>query len=671
MFDKNKMLNSQPTEEDAEDYREMVESEELAKKARNKQPKKKMSNRGRRKRPPTVEEIQKQIEDEHDEFKDFRALIDTPETKIKFELEQIKALKKAQNTRKKKNPPPPQPKEQQKKNPPKVIRRKAEEYAFDLSDIDMDASKSYFYRYQDGDVKNSPGLYILVVDQTFSMKGKSMDYLKESLKKLLKIIPKGSYYQLIGFHTFFTMYNQTPVEYNQENYMNSIDQIDKMKPEGLTNIYDPLFEIYFNGRYNHINLPRFIILLTDGQVNNTEECLDLIEKNSSFFNLHIIGIGEYINQDFIRRAGYLGKGGYDFVKDLSNLEKVLCNSIENLMRDYLSDVFIFLTDIYPDITKRKVLTTEENNRFIKQDEVYFMAFNTHDKIDEEAIEIRFNYNYRKKDNDEEDKDKLNNQIKFMYSNYNYSENEKTQESIKLGFSNVLHYFIRNLPEGNELMHLFIRNLLQNSESVLSPIYQQEADICTKYQILCSFSELHVTEDFRNKEEKEEYENNKPKYKSGLVIKKNIRIESFKHMDVSMDYYNIEFNYKLDFGSEIKNEIQKVEDEEESEEEEDENAKEDKEWYKKKKEILAQTEEINKNVEKLNKEEEGEDNPMNNMNNEEKKDDGDKKSKKSKSKKSKSKKKEEDKEEEKKEKKEKDEDKEKKDEKKKKIKRLKK
>ena len=134
----------------------------------------------------------------------------------------------------------------------------------------MNADKSYYFHFQEEDIKNSPGLFIFLVDQTFALQGEGLINLKDSLKKLLAILPKVSYYQLIGFHTFFTMYNQTPVEYNQKNYLNSIEQIDNMKVERLTNILVPLFEIYLNGRYNHIDLPCFIIMLTDGQLNSTD-----------------------------------------------------------------------------------------------------------------------------------------------------------------------------------------------------------------------------------------------------------------------------------------------------------------------------------------------------------------------------------------------------------------
>ena len=604
MFDKNKMLYSQPSEENAEEFKDLEEEERMKKIKNEKTPKKRTTNRGRKKAPPTLEEIEKEKERErieNDEFKDFRNLIEPLESKLKFDEERKMAVQKASRSRKKKVEPKPKPKPKRRNIKNKNVN---EDFAFDLKDIDMNPEKSYFINNQESDIKNSPGLFIILFDQTFSMQGEGLRYLKDSLKKLLAILPLGSYYQLIGFHTFFTMYNETAVEYNQENYLSSIEQIEEMKAEGLTNIYDPLMEVYYNGRYNHINLPRFVILLTDGQIANTEECLELIEQNNNLFTLHAIGIGENFNQDFIRRAGYVGKGGYDFVKNLSNIEEVLSNSATNLMRDYLSNVFVILIDIGQEVTKKIVLKSDDSH-FIRQDEIFTMIFTVKEKMKEEALEIFFNYNYT---NEKEDKN--NDKKKFHFINYDFKGNSKNQENLEISNANVLNYFIRNLPEGNEISHIFMKSLLLNSDSCISPIYQQEYDMALKYQILCKCSELNITEDFKEKEDKEDYENNKPTYKTGIVLKKNILIESFKLMEISMDYYGLEYNYKLGLGLPAEKHFDENEKEEEKDEIDDsEGNKQDKEWYKKKKEILAQTEEINKNVEKINMEEEEMDSPL--------------------------------------------------------------
>ena len=46
----------------------------------------------------------------------------------------------------------------------KNVKKKNDEFTFDLSDIDMNPEKSYYINLQEEDVKNSPGLFIILID---------------------------------------------------------------------------------------------------------------------------------------------------------------------------------------------------------------------------------------------------------------------------------------------------------------------------------------------------------------------------------------------------------------------------------------------------------------------------------------------------------------------------
>ena len=559
MFDKNKMLDSQASEENVDEFienKEILDDKNKNIKNTRKNSKEKIKEKSKDK--------EKKREEENNESKEFK---------------NIKPDKKEKNLKKK----------------CKNLNNKNEIFLNDLTDLDIDSNVSYFLNFQEKNNRNAPALFIILFDQTFAMKGKGIIILKNSLKKLLSNLPEGSYYQLIGFHTFFTMYNETPVEYNKENYLNSLKQIDEIKAEGLTNILEPLIEIYVNGRYNHIGLPRFIIMITDGQINNTEECLDLIEKNNNFFTLYAVGFGENLSQYFIRRAGYLGKGGYDFAFKIKDLENVLINSIFYLMRDYLSDIFLNFIDIYPDISK-KIKLKNQDSHFIRQDEIFKMIFNINDKLAEEALEIIFHYNYKNEKQkinvDNKIKEDIDNRIIFLFRDYNYIDNSKNQENKK---NKILKYYIRNLQEGNEINHLFMKNLLLNSDSCISPIYQNEEEIIIKYQILSKYSELGIIDYYKDIKDRENYEKKNLIYKTSNILKKNIPIEGFNLMDLSMDCYGLLYNFKIGFPFvEIKTD--------ENNDNKNRTIK-DKEWHKRKKEILAEAEEINKNVEKMNEEKE--------------------------------------------------------------------
>ena len=99
-------------------------------------------------------------------------------------------------------------------------------------------------------------------------------------------MPEGSYFQLIGFGSNFTKYNEKPVEYNKVNVSNIINVINGLKANmGGTNISQPLDSIYKDKCYSSINLSKNIFLLTDGQVHDREQCINLISTNSNKFRI--------------------------------------------------------------------------------------------------------------------------------------------------------------------------------------------------------------------------------------------------------------------------------------------------------------------------------------------------------------------------------------------------
>ena len=129
--------------------------------------------------------------------------------------------------------------------------------------------------------KLNPALFIFLIDQSGSMSGSPIKVASKALLLFLQSLPTGSYYQIIGFGSDYNLYDRIPKEYKQKNIQESIKIAEGLKGcMGGTNIYDPLKHIYNSySDYQNILLPRNIFLLTDGEIDDKEKTLDLIEKN--------------------------------------------------------------------------------------------------------------------------------------------------------------------------------------------------------------------------------------------------------------------------------------------------------------------------------------------------------------------------------------------------------
>ena len=163
------------------------------------------------------------------------------------------------------------------------------------------------------------------------MSGDPIKVASQALLLFLQSLPVGSYYQIIGFGSEFIKYDIEPKEYNQKNIENSIKLIEKLNEDlGGTDIYSPLLDIYNSYEiYDKINLPRNIFLLTDGYIENKEDTLAIIEKNSNKYSVYSIGIGNDFDEDLIKNAGILGKGNYNFCKNINGLNEIIATELSN------------------------------------------------------------------------------------------------------------------------------------------------------------------------------------------------------------------------------------------------------------------------------------------------------------------------------------------------------
>ena len=245
---------------------------------------------------------------------------------------------------------------------------------------DMDIDTNYYLKYQQKEEKaNTPSLFIFLIDQSGSMAGSAMRIVSEAILFFLQSLTKGSYYQLIGFGSNFKKINDKPVEYNKENVKNTMEIVKNLKADlGGTDISSPLKEIFNSKDYDDINLARNLFILTDGEVNNREECLGLISTYSEKFKIHSIGIGSSFDKQLIQNAGIQGRGTYNFVTNVSDVNQVIIESLSKCLRSYVINVKLSLNELQPE----QDFTPKMN--FIYPDEIlnyyFILKGKDHDKI---------------------------------------------------------------------------------------------------------------------------------------------------------------------------------------------------------------------------------------------------------------------------------------------------
>ena len=238
---------------------------------------------------------------------------------------------------------------------------------------DQDNKISYYSKYENNLINETPSLFIFLVDQSGSMDGEPIKLVKQSLLIFVQSLPPGSYFQLIGFGSTFKKYNEKPIEYNTKNVEEIKNIIYKLDADfGGTNINAPLKSIYDDNSYSEINLNRHIFLLTDGQVNDRDGCIKLITENNNKFRLHSFGIGNDFDKYFIERSGKLGKGSFFFIDDVEGISPIIIKALNICLRPYLIDIHFNFQNYKKQIQSN--ITSCDTDEFVNKDEIINFSF---------------------------------------------------------------------------------------------------------------------------------------------------------------------------------------------------------------------------------------------------------------------------------------------------------
>ena len=329
------------------------------------------------------------------------------------------------------------------------------------SQPDQDNNISYYSKYEDNIINETPGLFIFLIDQSGSMSGKSIDLVKQALLLFIQSLPEGSYFQLIGFGTSFKKYNEEPVAYNQENVTKIINIINDLKANmGGTNISGPLDNIYKDDKYSKINLSKNIFLLTDGQVHDREQCVNLITTNSNKFRIHALGIGKDFDKVLIERSGKLGKGSSSYVEDVEKINSAVIDTLNKCLRPYLTDIQ-FNFQSYQKENSNSIIKCNPVNNFTYQNEImnYSFILDEKNKIDIDKLSQPINIEIIGKD--------PKNVIK---ENVSFANNQN----------------IIKLPDGDEMSKMIIGKALKNNRELKkrSRICKKISNIIKKYCPIC-------------------------------------------------------------------------------------------------------------------------------------------------------------------------------------------
>jgi Ca2+-binding EF-hand superfamily protein len=176
-----------------------------------------------------------------------------------------------------------------------------------------------------------PKEFLFVLDRSGSMSGGSIQRAAEALQLFLRSLPPGCRFNIIGFGSRTELLFDTPRAYDADSLQIASHHAQTVQADlGGTELLQPLRQI-FAWPVPH-GFERRIVLLTDGQVCNTQEVLALVRKNASASSVYTIGIGSGVSHHLVEGLAEAGNGTAEFVAGSERLESKVVRQLQRALR---------------------------------------------------------------------------------------------------------------------------------------------------------------------------------------------------------------------------------------------------------------------------------------------------------------------------------------------------
>ncbi|KAJ5070681.1 von willebrand factor a domain-containing protein 5a [Anaeramoeba ignava] len=175
---------------------------------------------------------------------------------------------------------------------------------------------------------------IFVVDQSGSMSGDRIEYTKLCLLKAMEKLPKSCFVNIVSFGSTYSALFEKSVLNNDANNKTIVDYIQKISANfGGTQLYSPLRFLLELEKIPRV--PRQLFILTDGEIHDTQEVLNLVKRNSDF--TRCFTIGQDASYDLVSGIAQ-STGGKSVFVDSSNISQQVIQQISRALQPALTKI---------------------------------------------------------------------------------------------------------------------------------------------------------------------------------------------------------------------------------------------------------------------------------------------------------------------------------------------
>ena len=186
---------------------------------------------------------------------------------------------------------------------------------------------------------SSPADVIFVVDRSGSMEGTSIEEVRNALQLCLRSMIAGCRFNIIGFGSGYQPLFPESRAYDQTSLDAASQHVVALQADlGGTEILPALQFALEQPR--HAGLTRQVVVLTDGEVTNTDAVLALAATHAADARIFTFGIGAGASHHLVRGLARAGGGSAEFIFPGERIEPKVIRQFGRLLAPALGDVTV-------------------------------------------------------------------------------------------------------------------------------------------------------------------------------------------------------------------------------------------------------------------------------------------------------------------------------------------
>ncbi len=183
---------------------------------------------------------------------------------------------------------------------------------------------------------------VLVIDTSGSMAGESLREAKAAVRTALSRLSPRDRFNVIRFDSKTSAVFGRSEPATAGNVESALVWVDDLRADGGTEM-GPALDLALRSEPRVAGAAdrlRQVVFVTDGQVGNETELLELIGRRLGDSRLFTVGIGSAPNASFMRRAAAAGRGSFVFISGTDQVAERMGELLAKLERPVVTDIEI-------------------------------------------------------------------------------------------------------------------------------------------------------------------------------------------------------------------------------------------------------------------------------------------------------------------------------------------